>query len=245
LDLPLEDGSRLAQALRGHGKVVDDGSMHDIPLPESLRQVATRWLIRTKADDDATALREWIAHNGGSAALADVACEVEAAYGGLRSLDRLQRFGGMQMVTNHRASGSIAEHPLVNCPLGEALLIAVRDIDTTDTLVALAKNRSVWRYDFGWDRWLPSATHVDGFLARLAVWPHTAVAPRHVVRQPLPGSLAAALHLEMVPEGSDDHGTLHAGDEAVVFERVLPEIVVTHAQPLTERAEQRIREGIG
>jgi hypothetical protein len=243
-NLHLIDGARLRQTLLPNAEVEDDGSMHDVPLPDALAAPARRWLIRNAPPSAPTELADWMRRKGAAATLADVASRAEASFGGLYSVDRIHRYGGMQMVASYEAPGSVVQTPLVACPAGAGLVIAARDIDAADARVALAIDGSLWRYDFGWDRWVASAARVDVFVARLALWPHPELATTHVARERELEAILEELHLDVVPEASDAHGTLHWGDEAALFERVLPEARVVHARALTTTAEHLIQEWI-
>jgi hypothetical protein len=141
------------------------------------------------------------------------------------------------MAERETAPGSVTDPALQETPEGQALLVAVRDVDSADTLVALTPQRSVWRYDFGWDDWLPSSERVDIFVARVALWGHDDIAPTFVCRSAAGRALAAHLDLDLVEEASDVHGSFFSGADAIVFERHLPDRVASRMRALTPRAE--------
>lgn len=244
LALPLEDGRSLPQAIVALRTAADDGSTAGLPLSTAVLAAARRWLIRVAGPDEPATLAAWLADRG-HPELAEVAGEAEEAFGGLRSGDRITRYGGVQMVGRATAPGSVAEHPIQETPRGPALLVAVRDVDSRDTLVALAADRSMWHDGMGTETWIPASDSVETFVSRVALWGHDDAAPTHRVFGAAGRALAANLGLDHVPEASDSHATVYIGDGAVVHERRFPDRVVTRMRTFSPRAERAWRQVVG
>ncbi|KYG08157.1 hypothetical protein BE21_25320 [Sorangium cellulosum] len=224
LDLPLEEANeRLRQSVVGFLCATVDPASMTLPLSPRAREAASRWLCRLHDPGDPSRLASWVLENGGSEALARTAAGAERSFGGLRSVDRVQRFGGIQMLDRALAEGSVAEWPLQQTPDGSAILVSVRDIDNPDTLVCMTEDGRMWAYGFGWDEWERTSDSVRVFVTRVALWGHPKEMPIHVSRSSHGRALAQALGLDEVEEATDSTGTLYAGDAALVFERRLSE----------------------
>ncbi|KYF74983.1 hypothetical protein BE11_21250 [Sorangium cellulosum] len=174
--------------------------------------------------------------NDGGEALARTAADAERSFGGLRSVDRIQRFGGIQALERALARGSVAEWPLQQTPDGPALLVSVRDIDNPDTLACMTADGRMWAYDFSWDEWERTSDSVRTFVTRVALWGHPQEAPIHVSRSSHGRELARALGLDEIEEASDSTGTFYVGDAALVFERRLTGRTVTRMRELRPEA---------
>jgi hypothetical protein len=174
--------------------------------------------------------------NGSGQALADTAAEAERSFGGLRSVDRIQRFGGVQMLERALAPGSVADSPLQETPEGPAVLMSQRDVDSPDTLACITANGSMWAYQFSWDDWERTSDSAHTFVSRVARWGHPDEVPIHLARASLGQSLARELGLHEVAEASDSTGTFYVGDAALVFERTSPDGNVTRMRELRPEA---------
>ncbi|WP_438017673.1 hypothetical protein WMF18_00620 [Sorangium sp. So ce315] len=154
LDLPLEAPDvRFWQSVVGFLCAAVDPESMTLPLSPRAREAASRWLCRLHDPGDPSRLASWALDNGGSEPLARAVEEAESSFGGLRSVDRIQRFGGIQMLERALAVGSVAEWPLQQTPGGPAILLSQDDLDTHDTLACMTEDGSMWAYDFGWDEW--------------------------------------------------------------------------------------------
>jgi hypothetical protein len=237
LDLPLGRGERLRQSVVGFLCAAEDPETRTLALPPRALDAAARWLCRVHAPEDPARLAAWLLDNGGSEALAGVAREAEASFGGLRSVDRTQRFGGIHMLEAALAAPKLADWPLQQAPAGAAVLMSLWDIDQHDTLACAAEDGSMWRYTPHWDEWQRSSDSVRTFVARLALWGHPHdVQPIHMTSSPLGQALARELGLEEIAEASDSTGTFYAGEPALVFERRTPDGTTTHLRALRPEA---------
>ncbi|WP_437288253.1 hypothetical protein [Sorangium sp. So ce406] len=237
LDLPLEaPGDRFRQSVVGFLCATVDPASMTLPLSPRAREAASRWLCRLHDPGDPSRLASWVLENGGSEALARAAEDAESSFGGLRSVDRIQRFGGIQMLERAVAEGSAAEWPVQQTPGGPAILLSQDDLDNRDTLACMTEDGSMWGYDFSWDEWERTSDSVRTFVSRLALWGHPREAPTQLALSPLGRELARALALNEVEEASDSIGTLYAGDAALVFERRLSGRTVTRMRSLRPEA---------
>lgn len=237
LDLPLEEeGERLRQAVVGFLCAAVDPASRTIALSPRAREAASRWLCRVHDPGDPERLAAWVLESGGSETLAGLARDAEAAFGGLRSVDRIQRFGGIQMLERALAPESVADWPLQQVPGGAAILLSQRDVDHPDTLACLAEDGAMWRYDFHWDEWTRTSDSARTFVARIALWGHPDEVPIHVSLSSLGQALGRALGLEEIEEASDSTGTLYAGEAAMVFERRTSGRTVTRMRELRAEA---------
>jgi hypothetical protein len=236
LDLPLGDGGRFHQSVVGFLCASVDPATRTLALSPRARDAAARWLCRRHEADDPARLGSWVFDNGSGRALADTAAEAERSFGGLRSVDRIQRFGGIQMLERALAPGSVADSPLQETPDGPAVLMSQRDVDNPDTLACITANGSMWAYQFSWDYWERSSDSVSTFVSRVALWGHPDEVPIHLARASLGRELARELGLHEVAEASDSTGTFYAGDTALVFERTLSEGRVTRMRELRPEA---------
>ncbi|WP_437548597.1 hypothetical protein WME97_00635 [Sorangium sp. So ce367] len=224
LDLPLAaPDKRCRQSVVGFLCATVDPASRTLPLSPRVREAASRWLCRLHDPGDPARLASWVLENGGSEALARTVAEAEGSFGGLRSVDRIQRFGGIQMLDRALAEGSVAEWPLQQTPDGPAILVSPRDIDNPDTLACVTEDGRMWAYGFGWDEWERTSDSVRAFVSRIALWGHPKEVPVHVSRSSHGRELAQALGLDEVEEATDSTGTFYAGDAALVFERRLSE----------------------
>jgi hypothetical protein len=222
LDLPLDEGERLRQSVIGFLCASVDPATKTLALSPRARNAAARWL--------------WVFDNGSGQALANAAAAAERSFGGLRSVDRIQRFGGVQMLERALAPGSVADSPLQETPEGPAVLMSQRDVDSPDTLACITANGSMWAYQFSWDYWERSSDSAHTFVSRVALWGHPDEVPIHLARASLGRELARELGLHEVAEASDSTGTFYAGDTALVFERTLSEGSVTRMRELRPEA---------
>ncbi len=216
LDLPLGDGGRFHQSVVGFLCASVDPATRTLALSPRARDAATRWLCRRHVADGPARLGSWVFDNGSGQALADTAAEAERSFGGLRSVDRIQRFGGIQMLERALAPGSVADSPLQETPEGPAVLMSQRDVDNPDTLACITAHGSMWAYQFSWDDWERSSDSVSTFVSRVALWGHPDEVPIHLARASLGRELARELGLQEVAEASDSTGTFYAGDTALV-----------------------------
>ncbi|WP_437859356.1 hypothetical protein [Sorangium sp. So ce363] len=201
-----------------------------------MREAASRWLCRLHAPGDPARLASWVLQNGGSEALARAAEDAESSFGGLRSVDRIQRFGGILMLERALAEGSVAEWPIQQTPGGPAILLSQDDLDNHDTLACMTEDGSMWAYDFSWGEWERTSDSVRTFVARIALWGHPKEVPTHIALSSLGRELSRALGLSEVEEASDSIGTFYAGDTALVFERRRPDRTVTRMRELRPEA---------
>src|SRR5262249_44889445 len=188
-----------------------DPAIDTLQVSPRAKAAASRWLFRQHRLDDPARLAAWVSSNGGDEALARAGADAEESFGGLRSVDRIRRFGGIQNLERALAPGSVAPWPLQQTPGGPALLVSDEDIDSSDTLACLAQDGSVWTYSFAWDEWTRSSDSVRTFVTRVALWGHPHEAPTHVCRSSCGRALADALGLDEVAEASDGTGTFFAG----------------------------------
>ncbi|WP_437715046.1 hypothetical protein WMF45_00680 [Sorangium sp. So ce448] len=224
LDLQLAaPDERFRQSVVGFLCATVDPESKTLPLSPRAREAASRWLCRLHDPGDPARLASWVLENGGSEALARTVADAEASFGGLRSVDRIQRFGGIQMLDRALGEGSVAEWPLQQTPDGPAILVSPRDIDNPDTLACVTEDGRMWAYGFGWDEWERTSDSVRAFVSRIALWGHPKEVPVHVSRSSHGRELARALGLDEVEEATDSTGTFYAGDAALVFERRLSE----------------------
>lgn len=220
LDLPTEESYRLRQSVVGlHCAQREPSFAPQLPLSMGTQAAAEQWLIQRLEPDAPERLARWVEENGGPFPLANRAAEAERAFGGLRSVDRIQRFGGIQMIDRAIAPGSAADWPLQETPEGPALLMSLRDVDSPDTLACLTEKGEIWAYGFGSDTWKRSSDSVATFITRVARWGHPNERPIHVASVALGKELADTLGLRKVDEASDSTGTFYTGDAALVFER--------------------------
>ncbi|MGK3986325.1 hypothetical protein WME99_24980 [Sorangium sp. So ce136] len=237
LDLPLEEANdRFRQSVVGFLCATVDPASKTLPLSPRAREAASRWLCRMHDPGGPARLASWVRENGGSEALARVAADAEGSFGGLRSVDRIQRFGAIQMLDRALAKGSVAEWPLQQTPDGPAILVSPRDFDNPDTLACITEDGRMWAYGFGWDEWERTSDSVRTFVARVALWGHPKEVPTHFSRWSHGRELARALGLDEVEEASDSTGTFYAGDAALVFERRLQGLTVTRMRELRPEA---------
>ncbi|WP_437834186.1 hypothetical protein [Sorangium sp. So ce1153] len=237
LDLPLEEASeRFRQSVIGFLCATVDPASKTLPLSPRAREAASRWLCRLHDSGGPARLASWVMENGGSGALARAAADAEGSFGGLRSVDRIRRFGGILMLDRALAPGSVAESPLQQTPGGPAILLGQDDIDNPDTLACMTEDGDMWAYDLSWDEWDRASDSVSTFVTRLALWGHPRAAPSHIAMSSLGRELARALGLDEIDEASDSIGTFYAGDAALVFERRLPGRTVTRMRELRPEA---------
>ncbi|XXY52883.1 hypothetical protein WME91_17300 [Sorangium sp. So ce269] len=237
LDLPLEQANdRFRQSVVGFLCATVDPASKTLPLSPRAREAASRWLCRLHDPGDPARLASWVLENGGSEALARTAEDAERSFGGLRSVDRIQRFGGIQMLDRALAPRSVAEWPLQQTPDGPAILVSPRDFDNPDTLACITEDGRMWTYGFGWDEWERTSDSVRTFVTRVALWGHPKEVPIHVSRSSHGRELAGALGLDEVEEASDSTGTFYAGDAALVFERRLQGLTVMRMRELRPEA---------
>ncbi|HTN89198.1 MAG TPA: hypothetical protein VL242_36220 [Sorangium sp.] len=237
LKLPLgEPDERFCHGVVGFLCTTVDPASKTLPLSPRASEAASRWLCRMHDPAGPARLASWVRENGGSEALARVAADAEGSFGGLRSVDRIQRFGGIQMLDRALAKGSVAEWPLQQTPDGPAILVSPRDFDNPDTLACITEDGRMWTYDFGWDEWERTSDSVRTFVTRVALWGHPKEVPMHVSRSSHGRELARSLGLDEVEEVSDSTGTFYAGDAALVFERRLSGLTVTRMRELRPEA---------
>ncbi|WP_437659616.1 hypothetical protein [Sorangium sp. So ce1182] len=237
LDLPLEDASeRFRQSVVGFLCASVDPASKTLPLSPRAREAASHWLCRLHDSGGPARLASWVLEHGGSEALARAAADAEGSFGGLRSVDRIRRFGGIQMLERAIAPGSVAEWPLQQTPGGPAILLSQDDIDNPDTLACMTEDGSMWAYDLSWDEWERTSDSVLTFITRLALWGHPKEAPTHIALSSVGHELARALGLDEIEEASDSIGTFYAGDAALVFERRLAGRSVTRMRELRPEA---------
>jgi hypothetical protein len=213
-----------------------DPESKKLPLSPRAREAASRWLCRLHDPNAPARLASWVLENGGSEPLARASAEAEASYGGLRSVDRVQRFGGIQNLDRALAPGSAAAWPLQEAPTGPAILLSLEDIDHGDMLGCMTEDGTMWRYGYDWDQWDRTSDSVRTFVTRIALWGHPDEVPIDVSPSSLGQPLARVLNLDKVEEASDSTGDFYAGEAALVFERRLPGRVVTRMRELRPEA---------
>jgi hypothetical protein len=230
LDLPLAaPDKRFRQSVVGFLCATVDPASRTLPLSPRVREAASRWLCRLHDSGDPSRLASWVLENGASEALA-------SSFGGLRSVDRIQRFGGVLMLDRALSEGSVAEWPIQQTPGGPAILLSQDDLDNQDTLACMTEDGSMWAYDFSWGEWERTSDSVRTFVARIALWGHPKEVPTLIALSPLGRELSRALGLSEVEEASDSIGTFYAGDAALVFERRRPDRTVTRMRGLRPEA---------
>jgi hypothetical protein len=237
LDLPLAaPDKRFRQSVVGFLCATVDPASRTLPLSPRVREAASRWLCRLHDSGDPSRLASWVLENGASEALARAAEDAESSFGGLRSVDRIQRFGGVLMLDRALSEGSVAEWPIQQTPGGPAILLSQDDLDNQDTLACMTEDGSMWAYDFSWGEWERTSDSVRTFVARIALWGHPKEVPTLIALSPLGRELSRALGLSEVEEASDSIGTFYAGDAALVFERRRPDRTVTRMRGLRPEA---------